>query len=283
MHDIINGKRSVYFNEPSDKYYRLRNMGYEDFHIAMPCMFSRIFNWYTFHFVVQGRGKLILKGCEYDVTAGDFFFVPRQESALYYCSTQEPWVYYWMTFSSSTHFDFDEILGVSEESPVRAAKHPDKVGKLFYTLFESPAQGTELSYCALATFLQLISLEYVKENTPTKSDLSNDKIISNVKRIIELNYFRSDLSIRDVADMNTISQRHMDRIFKNTTQMTPKEYLVDIRLTHAAALLQKQKYSVHDLCTSVGFNDEFHFMRCFKKKFGMSTKAYRNQYITKEI
>ena len=91
---------------------------------------------------------------------------------------------------------------------------------------------------------------------------------------------RPDFSVEDIAAALYISRRHMGRIFKQKIDTTPKEYITNVRLTHAAELLRDRDYSIRDLCTAVGFNDESHFMKCFKRKYGVTVSKFRKQIIS---
>ena len=59
------------------------------------------------------------------------------------------------------------------------------------------------------------------------------------------------------------------------TGISPVKYLVKLRLQTAGDLLKNKDYSVKALASEVGFNDELHFMKEFKKEFGVTVKNYR--------
>lgn len=67
----------------------------------------------------------------------------------------------------------------------------------------------------------------------------------------------------------------MDRIFKDETGITPRAYLLEVKLQHVTELLKESDYKVKELCRIAGFFDEFQFMKIFKAKFGMTVKEYR--------
>ena len=54
---------------------------------------------------------------------------------------------------------------------------------------------------------------------------------------------------------------------------------MDLRLLKSVELLSGGEYLVKDLARIVGFNDELHFMKEFKKKFGVTVKQYRKQFV----
>ena len=53
------------------------------------------------------------------------------------------------------------------------------------------------------------------------------------------------------------------------------EYLSEKRLLRAAELLGEEHYSVSQLAEKSGFENDEHFMRAFKKRFGMTVGQFR--------
>ena len=94
--------KRMFFNEVWDTYFKLRNIGYHDFHIIKPTKFARIYDWTSLHFVVSGNGTLIIRDKTYSLRAGDFFYIPANEPTVYYADDNEPWSYYWISFATSS-------------------------------------------------------------------------------------------------------------------------------------------------------------------------------------
>lgn len=67
----------------------------------------------------------------------------------------------------------------------------------------------------------------------------------------------------------------MSRLFKRFHNRTPQEYIIQLKLNKAAALLLTLDLSVKEVATHVGFEDQYHFSRSFKKLYGQSPKKYR--------
>ena len=90
----MNGERSnkrIFFNERWDTYFKLRNIGYHDFHIISPTKFARVYDWTSLHYVVSGKGMLVIHDQKYTLSAGDFFYIPANEPTTYYADDSDPW------------------------------------------------------------------------------------------------------------------------------------------------------------------------------------------------
>ena len=112
--------------------------------------------------------------------------------------------------------------------------------------------------------------------TRSLSDIEID-IVANAKELIELNYSNIDFTVNALPQLLHISHAQLTRIFKTKTGTTLVKYLIDVRITHAAILLNERNFSVRELVDMVGFGDERNFTRHFKEKYGMTVKEYRKQ------
>lgn len=68
------------------------------------------------------------------------------------------------------------------------------------------------------------------------------------------------------------------RQFTQILGVTPNEYITTIRLNAARKLLEETDQLVADIATAVGFYDQSHFTKAFKKARGLPPGAYRRQH-----
>jgi AraC-like DNA-binding protein len=84
---------------------------------------------------------------------------------------------------------------------------------------------------------------------------------------------RPDLS--DISNAACLSTPQLIRQFKTVFHTTPHQYLVQVRLSHAARLLQHTSAPVHEITWRCGFEDSSAFCRAFKSVYGVSPLHYR--------
>ena len=250
-------------------------IGYNDFRHIDGWEFFRVYSWDSLHYVRNGTGKLFIRGKEYDINAGDMFWIPKNEAVMYYPDQDDPWRYYWISFNGDAKFDVGTKLGLDAENPVRAAKHQKAMTDVFDELFETELPSAELYYTAISVLMKIVADEYAHAKTYVSLSTPHDELVENAKKLIKLNYTRADFSVSDIPDMLFISQRHLSALFRERVGMTPVAYLSEIRLTAAADLLQEKELTVGELCRAVGWGDELYFMKRFKKKFSFTVKEYR--------
>jgi AraC family transcriptional regulator len=86
-----------------------------------------------------------------------------------------------------------------------------------------------------------------------------------------------DLNIIELAAIAQISPYHFIRLFKNSIGKTPHQYILQSRIERAKYLLQHSQLSLSSIAAMVGFCDQSHFSKYFKRIMGITPK----QFITK--
>jgi transcriptional regulator GlxA family with amidase domain len=99
-----------------------------------------------------------------------------------------------------------------------------------------------------------------------------------VKRIIER--MQGDpsrtLSLGEMAESVNLSPPYFCYLFKTITGVPPAKYLKTLRMQQAATLLTTTFLSVKEIVSRVGFTDDSHFVRDFKRIYGVTPSEYRN-------
>ena len=106
---------------------------------------------------------------------------------------------------------------------------------------------------------------------------SESKRILKVKNYIDEHY-KDELSLEQLADLVGMTPTAFSRYFKQRTSKNISEYIVDIRLGHAARMLIDTADSVSVICWRTGFNTLSNFNRLFRKRKGCSPTEFREKY-----
>jgi AraC family transcriptional regulator len=88
--------------------------------------------------------------------------------------------------------------------------------------------------------------------------------------------FQEPLELSELSARACLSMPQLIRQFKSVFGRTPYQYLVDIRLSHAAELLKKSSAPVREIVWHCGFNDASAFGRAFKSAYGIPPEQFRN-------
>src|SRR5690242_1100378 len=91
---------------------------------------------------------------------------------------------------------------------------------------------------------------------------------------------RRNLTLREIAGCVNLSPPYFCYLFKTITGTPPAKYLKSLRMQQAATLLTTTFLSVKEIVRRVGCSDDSHFVRDFKRMYGMTPSAYRNGALT---
>ena len=100
-----------------------------------------------------------------------------------------------------------------------------------------------------------------------------------IAKDILLSNFQQPLDLGQLSKAACLSTPQLIRQFKTVFQQTPHQYLVAIRLQHAAKKLQTTTTPVNELAYQCGFNDASAFCRAFRSTYGLSPDRYRETTI----
>jgi two-component system, response regulator YesN len=107
------------------------------------------------------------------------------------------------------------------------------------------------------------------------------ELVQAVLGIIERSYME-DLSLAIVADQAGFNSSYLSRLFKLETGKGFVQYLREVRMKHACRMLLETNSTNVEIAKQVGYWDEKHFRRTFKKDFGMTPGEYRDQHQSKK-
>jgi AraC-like DNA-binding protein len=85
------------------------------------------------------------------------------------------------------------------------------------------------------------------------------------------------LLLAELASQAGLSRYHFLRLFHEAFGATPHQYLMDVRVERAKALLAAEHGSVTDVCFDVGFSSMGSFSALFAQRVGYPPSAWRRR------
>lgn len=89
--------------------------------------------------------------------------------------------------------------------------------------------------------------------------------------------YNRDISVESLAVDSRLSVVQFRKLFKMHTGTSPKDYLVQFRLTVARKLLQESNLSLKKLANDVGFQSVQYFHSVFKRHFNCTPTEFRHR------
>jgi len=105
-------------------------------------------------------------------------------------------------------------------------------------------------------------------------DIHADELIAQIQFWLRTN-LNSELSLAEVVQQFSLSQRSFTRRFKQATGMRATQYWQQLRIEAAKDLLASSNLSIQEIAFHVGYHDQGHLTRLFKQNLALTPKDYR--------
>lgn len=86
------------------------------------------------------------------------------------------------------------------------------------------------------------------------------------------------LSSKELATMACLSVSQFERRFREACGISPRQYVVRLRVDSAARLLISSELTVSEIAQECGFHDHAHLSRSFRKIMRQTPTAYRSSH-----
>lgn len=143
---------------------------------------------------------------------------------------------------------------------------------------ETGGVDSKLYADSMATALSIHLMRRYASRNPQIKEYREGLPPYKLKQVIE--YIRinldRDLTLTRLASLVQISPHYFASLFKQSTGLTPHQYVTKCRLEQAKMLLRRSPLPIIEICHQVGFQNQSHFTRLFRQHFQITPKAYRD-------
>lgn len=242
-------------------------------------------NHYLFHYILSGTGTLYATGHDgvtkvFQIKSGQGFLLYPGQIATYIADKEFPWEYTWVEFDGLRVKEAVDTAGFSVDSPVYHARFKDVREIMKEELIYIARHGDAAVFHLIGhLYLFLDALVRSMVSVPVnKSNKLQDFYIKEALAYIEQN-FQNDISVEGIAEVCGINRSYFGKIFKERLGKSPQEFLLNYRMIKATELLKLTTFSIGDVSKAVGYENQLHFSRAFKKIYGVSPREWRNQNV----
>jgi AraC-like DNA-binding protein len=190
----------------------------------------------------------------------NFVFIPRQlMTELILATTNE----------SHSDFKFEPLL-INNKSLNNFLL--DKFKTLAAVLENKSSEIEQTAY--LFDFMESLTVIFRSEVFAPHKKKQEKKMVKFVKEYLRENLTES-ISLETLAKETYTSKFHLLRQFTKETGLTIHRYLIQLRICEAKEFLKSGK-SIAQTAFELGFNDQAHFTKCFKRFTSQTPKQFYN-------
>lgn len=155
-----------------------------------------------------------------------------------------------------------------------------EIGLVLKLQLESHRQVSQIYVDSVASFLAYHLLEHycVGKHTITK----NTKALPHKDLRLVVDYINAHLDhnigLTQLASLVDVSRYHFARLFKQSTGVSPHQYLIERRLERATGLLVSTKLAIAEIAERSGFSSHSHLCLAFRQHLSVSPDKYRQMH-----
>lgn len=220
-------------------------------------------------FHLSGEALVRFNGKELKTKGGTIRFLPACEN-LGYTVTR-------ITAGECIDVFFDTNEPIFPEAFVMDMSRRENIAPLFKKMLCTWIAKEEGYY------LECISIIYKILAEMQKSSYLPSGRYEKIKPAVELiqaEFLRGDISTGELTKAAGISEAYLKRLFHERFGVSPKRYIIQMKINHAQELLRLGQYSVSEVAYMCGYPDPCFFSRQFKKYTGISPSGFSEKYLS---
>lgn len=226
-------------------------------------------SYYELHLCLTQQGRFQINEDDITLNCGEFFLLtPKTNHIVYpYPVDYSELV---IAFEFAGESEVREYLNSTESFHFQGIATPFMMSAasdmLRHAAEERYGYAEFVSSIATCFFIDLFATvaKKLEKNTISADEKYIDDRIKLIKKYIEDNIDKKILT-EDIASHVNVSVRHLNRIVKNSENMSVTEMIRAIRIKRAKKLLMTTQLSLSEIAEATGFCDSYHLGKVFKK------------------
>ncbi len=223
---------------------------------------AKIENRSTHAFFFRIKGSIMYDFGDKSILSkeGDVMFIPQGAT------------YSYRTFSENTTYTSIYFQGNFADTPrptcykLEDFRELDYIRNHFHDMWNFGTNADK--YKCISLFYSLLSHISSTENF-SYGEKKKFKIIDPAVEYLKNHIYDSSLTTANLHTLCGVSNTYFRKIFISRFGVTPSEYIITKRLSHAKSIIDSGEFdTIKELALSVGYNDPLYFGKAFRKMYG---------------
>ncbi|MDQ0089557.1 AraC-like DNA-binding protein [Paenibacillus anaericanus] len=235
-------------------------------------------NFSELFYVRSGRGNFIVEDEIFPVKQDDLVIVNPNVEHTEVSISSDPLEYVVLGVEGMS-FDFGDRSGSRNHEIINYRNQRDELLFYFNALLRETENKDENYEAICQNLLEVVVISLMRSSGHPFSVVATqraNKICSRIKRYIDSNY-AEEISLDSLAEKAHLSKYYLVHTFAKYYDMSPINYLNEVRLRASKELLETTDLSISQVAESTGFSSQSYFSQSFRRSCGLTPSDYRVQ------
>ena len=227
-------------------------------------------------YVASGKAHFHFGEEERIVTAGHVVLYRPKEPQKYEYYGKDQTQVFWVHFTGNNVTNILRSYGITDNKKVFYCGSSIDNQNLFRKMINELQMSKENYAEMLEMYLRQIFITMQRAFIGTIKKEKARVVDKIEKATVYFNEnYSQEINIDEYAEQMHVSVSWFIRNFRESTGLTPMQYILSKRIYNAEILLQDPSYNVSEISRVVGYDNPLYFSRIFKKAKGLSPSEYR--------
>lgn len=224
-------------------------------------------------YCTKGRGTLIYDDIKTEIKAGMGFFIPASYPHEYFPS-DSVWDNHWIIPGG---YACERMLAESgfDKPTVFTLDSTIQLDKLFMNMHVALQRDNIYGNLKASGILYEFMIELNRSVNHLNSFFGTNPALKKCLELIDTGY-SEQITMEDLCDISGMSKQHICRLFRNSLNTRPMEYIAKRRIQAAKQLLSGSEMTIEEIAGQTGFCSSSYFCKLFKRYEDITPTQFRN-------
>lgn len=239
---------------------------------------GRILDEYQLIYLAEGSGEFSSASTgrrKIRVGKGDAFLLFPGEWHSYHPDADSGWKEYWIGFDGDIPDGWLAKGHIEKEKPVfHAGVEPGGIAAMYERGFSlAIEQGAGYQQVLGSIAVMLVSAVIFNDRNSLYRHSGTENLAARARSVISEDI--AGITPEKLAERLGLNYSKFRRIFKGYTNITPGQYILEMKVARAKELLTNTSHQIQEISWEVGFDNPDYFVTMFKRVTGVKPSEYR--------
>lgn len=228
---------------------------------------------YTMIYVVRGRGKTLINNSSLQLQTNTVMCIKPQCMTKISSSEENMELIYFQYAGGEADYLY-RSSSFKKTGPLCIVRSRE-IFWCFESIYAEFMEGKSNRYYLVAEILHIFS-HFTQRMAVKESRKYHNRYLQKAVDVIQDNQ-SMPISVNILAECVNIDRSYLYRIFKKETLLSPREYIIDYKLTLSIEEIKKKSDNIQSIFEKLGFSSYYLAEKKFKEKYGMTPREYQKQ------